>query len=65
MTHIKVVEGSDIVLREGFMENSIIMKFTNFYLEANDWSNCHMREFFQDLFLACFMHLILSQKYWI
>jgi len=39
--------GSDIGLQEGFMENSIIMKFTRFYLEANNWSNRHMHEFFK------------------
>jgi hypothetical protein len=40
-------EGCDIGSREDFMENSIIMKFTSFYLEANDWSNWHMYEFFK------------------
>jgi hypothetical protein len=34
--------GSDVRLREGFMENFVIMRLSNFYLEANNLSNQHM-----------------------
>jgi hypothetical protein len=39
------------------MENSIIMKLTSFYLEANDWSNRHMYEFFKQRFVSCMFHV--------
>jgi len=45
------------------MENLIMMKFTNFYLEANDLSNQHVYEVLkQRCFLHFFVYLILSQN---
>ena len=44
------------------MENLKIMKFTNFYLEANDLTNMCMNYLNIDLFSACFVYLILSPK---
>ena len=58
---------SDVRSRDGFMENSIIMKrkskfmicnvphvqyFTSFYLEANDLSNQHMNELLKQIFVS-------------
>jgi hypothetical protein len=37
----------DIGLRESFMENSIIMDFSSFYLEANNLSDQHTRNLFK------------------
>ena len=37
------------------MENLIMMKFTNFYLEANDLSNQHVYEVLKQ---RCFLHVL-------
>jgi hypothetical protein len=49
--------GSDVGSQEGFMEISIIRggKNQNFYLNCMSYLN-------KDLFLACFVYLMLSQK---
>jgi hypothetical protein len=39
--------GSDIGLREGFVENLIVMDLSNFYLEANNLCDQHMYELFK------------------
>jgi hypothetical protein len=44
------------------MENLIIMKFTNFYLEENDLTNMCINYLNKDSFPACFVYLILSPK---